>query len=262
MAETTREITYLGHRFLYPSETLIGRFLEAGRGWDSVLGKIIPALLPDRTPTIVEVGANIGASLMQILAAKPEARIIAFEPSSRFRPYLMRNLKLAGAENVEVYPWAVGRVSGEINLFNNDSTASVLSRDYGGGEFRGQDIVPVVTLNGLPVSRLDFLKIDTDGYEFEVLRGGESMLRTFRPALHLEFATYLISDPEKQLAWLQNLGYEDFLCLTPTGGRIGITDDPEQASAWAAAEESRYCDIVTCSRANAYALQNIYDLLG
>lgn len=61
----------------------------------------------------------------------------------------MGNLKLAGAENVEVYPWAVGRVWSEIN-------------------------------------RLDFLNIDTDGFEFKILRGGESALRTFRPALHFE----------------------------------------------------------------------------
>ena len=161
---------------------------------------------------------------MQILAAKPEAKTIAFEPSSRFRPYLMRNLKLAGAENVEVYPWAVGRVWGEIN-------------------------------------RLGFLKIDTDGFELEILRGGESALRTFRPALQVELATYLIPDPEEQWVWLQKLGYEDFLCHTPTGGRLGITDDPEQASAWATAEESRYCDIVTCFRRDAYALQNIYNFL-
>lgn len=248
MGESTKELTYLGHRFLYPSETLIGRFLEAGRGWDTVLGTILPSLLPSRVPAIVEVGANIGASTMQILSAKPEASIIAFEPSSRFRPYLLQNLELAEAKNVEVYPWAVGRECGELALFNNDSTASTLSRDYGGGEFRGEESVPVVTLDGLPVSRLDFLKIDTDGFEFEVLRGGENALRTFRPVLHFEFATYLIPEPEEQLAWLQALGYDNFLCLTPTGGRIGVTDNPERASAWAAAEESRYCDIVTCFR--------------
>lgn len=260
LGESTRELTYLGHRSLYPSETLIGRFLEAGRGWDTVLGEIIPALLPTRTPTIVEIGANIGASTMQILAARPEARVIAFEPSSRFRPYLLRNLELAEAKNVEVYPWAVGREHGELSLFNNDSTASVMSRDYGGGEFRGEETVPVVTLDGLPVSRLDFLKIDTDGFEFEVLRGGENALRTFRPALHFEFATYLIPEPEEQLAWLQALGYESFLCLTPTGRRIGVTDDPEQTSAWAAAEESRYCDIVTCFKGSAGAKMEDIDL--
>lgn len=71
----------------------------------------------------------------------------------------------------------------------------------------------------------------------------------------------MIPDPEEQLVRLQNLGWEDFLCLTPTGGRIGITDDPEQASAWATAKERRYCDIVTCFRKDAYALQNIYDLV-
>ncbi len=262
MPETTKEIVYAGHRFRYPSETLIGRFLEAGRGWDTVLGTIIPALVPRKAPTMVEVGANIGASTMQMLAARPEAKIIAFEPSTRFRPYLMRNLDLAGAHDVEVYPWAVGRVPGEIQLYNNDSTASVLSRDYGGGEFRGEDVVPVVTLDGLPVSRLDFLKVDTDGYEFEVLRGGENVLKTFRPVLHFEFATYLIPAPEEQLAWLQALGYRKFLCLTPTGGRIGVTSDPEQASAWAAAEESRYCDVVTCPPENPNALTNVYELLG
>jgi hypothetical protein len=91
---------------------------------------------------------------------------------------------------------------------------------------------------------VDFIKVDTDGFEFEVLRGAESTLKRCRPVLPFEIATYLVSEPVTNLTWLQGLGYERFLCLSPTGASLGMTDNPEQVIAWA--NESGYCDVVAC----------------
>lgn len=241
---TTSAVYYLGRPFVYPTESLIGRFLERGRGWDNVLQTLLKALVPEENPVICEIGSNIGASLMQILAAKPGARVLAFEPSDRFRPYLLRNLDLAGATgSVEIYPWAVGKEPDTAMLYNNTSSASAVSRGYGDHEPRGEQEIQVVKLDDVLDGRVDFVKIDTDGFEFEALRGAETILRDNRPALSFEFTPYLIPSPVDGLTWLSNLGYERYLCLTPRGEPIGVTGDPDQAVAWT---NDDYCDIVAC----------------
>ena len=259
---TTSAIYYLDKPFVYPSDSLIGRFLELGRGWDSFLAKVIPVLVEEEEPTICEVGSNIGASLMQILAAKPRARVAVFEPSDRFRPYLLRNIEFARAlDRVRVYPYLVGREAGVKKLYANTTTASTVGSDYSDYESRGEQLVEVVTLDGLVSGeQVHFIKIDTDGFEFEVLRGAVNTLKAYRPSLHFEFAPYLLSEPSQNLLmWLQGLNYKRFLCLTPIGEFIGLTEDPFEAVAWAQASEHRFCDVVTCakgSRAEAQ-MQNL-----
>jgi FkbM family methyltransferase len=244
-----REITYLGNTFTYPEDSLIGRFLEAGRGWDAVLGTVVSALLDKQDPLVVEVGSNIGASLLQVFAVRPRARAVCFEPSSRFRPYLLENLRSAGViGRVRVYPWAAGDAPGVVTLYSNASTAASAGRDYAGYETILEEPVRVEKLDEeIYPEWTDFIKVDVDGAEFDVLRGAERLLRSHRPVLHFEFATYLMRDPAGGLSWLRSIGYERFLCLSATGKRIGVTASPEEAVRWAEADESRYCDILTCA---------------
>jgi len=239
--------TYLGHPFVYPSDSLIGAaFIDKGKEWDVVLRSIVPVLLPKEEPVICEVGSNIGASLLQILAVKPRARVLACEPSARFRPFLERNLELAGFNHVEIFPLLLGSKPGSMWLYDNESSASVVSADYDGHEPRGRALIEVTTLDEVLRNRdpVDFIKIDTDGFDLEILRGAEDTLRRDRPILYFELDVDLLSDPTTDLAWLQALGYRQLVCLAPEGELIGMTDDPNQAIAWADARE--YCDVLVC----------------
>ncbi len=259
-----RETLYLGHPFLYPYNSTIGDLVGRGQEWDPVLRKEASALLPGAQPTICEVGSNIGASLLQILAAKPHARVVAFEPSARFRPFLERNLQLAGFDGVEVFPQALGREPGSMWLYRDSTTAMHRHRASTtatsgnafppGYEPRGKELVEVTTLDQALGDRapLDFLKVDADGFDFEVLRGGETTLERDQPVLHFELQPGLV-DPvasaPAELGWLQSLGYRRLLCLTPMGRLIGTTEDPLQATAWADAHG--YCDVLTCAMGSA-----------
>lgn len=247
---TTSAIYYLDKPFVYPTESLIGPFLEAGRGWDAVLAKIVPALVVEENPVIVEVGANIGASLMQILAAKPGARVVCFEPSDRFRPYLLRNVRFAGAEDrVDVRPSFLGAQKEAQTLYVSASSGSASAPDRDPEKWRGEQQIVATTLDAeLGEQRVDFVKVDTDGFEFEVLKGTENILRRWRPVLHFEFATQLIDEPVKGLEWLREMGYERLLCLTAVGELIGTTTEPEQAVQWAEGTTHGYCDIVTAAK--------------
>lgn len=238
-----KETVYLGHRFTYPPENLIGTFIEAGKGWDNYLPAVLKALVPEESPTICEVGSNIGASLLRMTAAKPHARFLAFEPSDRFRPFLERNLRYAGAERVEVYPLLVGRTSAPQWLYVNTSSGSVTQQDYGEHAFVGAQFVYATTLDRLfEDEQVHFVKVDTDGYEFEVLRGGVATLKKWRPVLHFELTPKILDEPGDDMAWLGALGYRTFVCLAPEGDYIGTTNNVHTAIEWAWED---YCDVIT-----------------
>lgn len=242
------ETVYLGRKFYYPSDSIIGWQIAGGGEWDSVLRPIVGCLLPGESPVICEVGSNIGASLLQILKAKPGARVIAFEPSTRFLPLLRRNL--AGLDNVEIHADLLGREEGEATLFNNASTASAARESYHGHQPRGaQKKVAMTRLDRFCAGRdrLDFLKVDTDGFDFEVLRGAEQSLRRDHPVLFFEFTPEFLMDAAGDLAWLQGLGYERFTCFSARGRLVGTTGDAAEAVRWARADPSEYVDILACA---------------
>ncbi len=252
-----RETHYLGHPFVYPYDSSIGETIDSGREWDAVLRTIASELLPDEEPTICEVGSNIGASLRQILKGKPRARVVAFEPCGRFRPFLQRNLELAGASEVEVIPQAVGSKRGSMWLYKYNTTASVANVAHLGVEPLGRELVEVTTLDDVfrhrgPVS---LIKIDADGLDFGVLRGAEGTLARDGPVVHFELVPYTLDEfrsyvPVEGLGWLQGTGYRRLTCFQPNGEVIETTEDPAQVIAWA--EQHGYCDVLSCPAGSAY----------
>lgn len=236
---------YLGHPFIYPTGSDVGAAVARGWEWDGVLRAIVETLIPVDDPMVCEVGSNIGASILEILHARPRARVSCYEPANRFRAFLAYNLQLAGYGRVEVKPYLVDRTHGEGFIHHDDTSGSIRAMDHLGVRQEAR----VVTLDEEFRDRnspLDFIKTDTDGNDLEVLRGAEKILREDQPVLFLEFCPGLMrSDAEADLVWLQSLGYERFVCLNHLGFLVGITSDAARTVAWS--NEFTYCDLLTCA---------------
>lgn len=239
--------SYLGHPFVYPLDSLIGRKIASGKQWDANLAVIVPTMLPMDEPEICEVGSNIGASLLQIMRVKPGTQAVAFEPSRRFLPFLKRNLQLADIDRVEIFPVVVGRSKGTVQLYNNASSASV-GQERPELQSRRKEVVAMTTLDDVyrQRPRVDFIKVDTDGFDLEVLRGAEETLQRDAPVVYFELFPALVSTaaPEIDLSWLQSIGYQRFVCFSPPGKLLGVTEQVEQAISWANMDD--YCDILAC----------------
>jgi FkbM family methyltransferase len=205
--------------------------------------------LLDDDACVVDVGSNVGASLLQMLAARPAARAIAIEPSERYLSCLRRNLE--GFTRAEIVPVAVGRWGGKTWLYNNTTSASVVNMAYCGFESLGKQPVEMRTLDDVMRhrGRASLVKIDTDGYDMEVLRGARDVLREGQPVVYFELEPRLLHRaPDADLAWLQSLGYQRLVCLNAAGRYVGMTDDPGQAITWARSPSAAgYCDVVCCA---------------
>ncbi len=154
----------------------------------------------DRDAEIValDVGANEGVTSRRILDLWPRARVWAFEPSPSVLPVL--NAVAQGLASVRVVPAAVGAREGsiEFHVTGDHWCSSVLpptelgKRYYGAWLDVAQRVtVPLVTLDAWAkregVSHVDLIKIDTQGYDLEVLRGAAALLSGGVTAVNCEF---------------------------------------------------------------------------
>jgi FkbM family methyltransferase len=255
---------YAGATFFYPSRSIIGRAIAEGRGWDVTLPRIVDALLPE-DPVVIEVGSNIGASLVQIKRARPSAVVHCCEPSGRFAPILRRNIASYGWADVDVLEAVLASDVERRPLYSNTSTASLVAAEYGSHEFLGSETVETTTLDlaFATLKRLNMVKIDTDGFDYDVLLGGERLLTQFHPVVHFEFAPKLLDaagrSPHAAIAFVQSLGYRTLLVLEPDGTPLATSSDaPEIVDL---ARERNYVDVVAVHETSEQGLRSLEGLM-
>lgn len=139
----------------------------------------VHTLLPADSPvTILDIGANQGQSAEFYHAAFPHARILSSEPDPEAFQALAE--VVARIPKAQAFQLAFGESRGtaSFNRFQSSQTNSFLTFDvrYRLEEASSPIAVTVETLDSfcgqLGIRQIDLLKIDTQGYDLKVLRGG------------------------------------------------------------------------------------------
>lgn len=137
----------------------------------------------------IDIGCHKGEILDLILEFAPEGNHFAFEPI----PYLFDNLKLKFNDKVSLYSCALSDKNGEstFNLVKNAPAYSgIKKRKYDIANPEIEEIkIEVKTLdNTIPNGqKIDFIKIDVEGGEFDVFKGGKNLLKNNSPIILFEF---------------------------------------------------------------------------
>lgn len=131
-----------------------------------------------------DVGANAGFySLMAGRCVGPQGRVEAFEPSPANLAVLQAHIEMNRMENIRFWPVAISDFEGTA-LFDSSHGSM-----QGKLDATGQETVSVVTIDCLAqrggASMPQVLKIDVEGAETAVLRGGERFFRAERPVIFL-----------------------------------------------------------------------------
>lgn len=150
--------------------------------------------------TLFDVGANDGAYLhfaLQVLGKHVKA--YAFEPQSASFEYLEK--RFANDPRVELMRLAVGKAAGSADLFFGKEGETTASLNF--NSTQGQSLSETVRLTTVDevcsasgIEHIDLLKIDTEGYEMEVLIGASAMIETGRiSSIQFEFGDTFIHTP-------------------------------------------------------------------
>jgi FkbM family methyltransferase len=245
--EPIRRTTFLGHDFYYPATSLIGRGIAESKDHDAVFRNLARSLPRLAEGLVVDVGANLGTTSLQLLAGNPALQLLAVEPSQRYRTLLRRNCAASESGRVEVADTLLGSERRTAWLYNNSSSASLSEHRYHGHTPLGREKVSMSTLDDLLKGRgpISMIKTDCDGYDMQVLRGGTETLKSWRPLLYMEFAPGLDEEIFEELEWLQGAGYRTMYCLSPPDGVFLLkTETPLVAVEAARREPLDYLDII------------------
>lgn len=130
---------------------------------------------------IYDVGANIGNHTLFFTKYLKPKLVISFEPSSENFSLLDKNVKLNRLDNVVLYNVAAGLSNQKGSLeFNEINTgASKIMENESGS-------VDIVRIDDLDLELPNFIKIDVEGYEFQVLQGLEKSLKYTSPTIWVE----------------------------------------------------------------------------
>lgn len=134
-------------------------------------------------PRVLDCGSNIGLSILYAKQAHPAARVTAFEADPEVLPLLRENLERNGVSGVEVVEAVLGSREGTVTLTSEGAcgsyvagTSDVVIEATGAASHT----VRCVRLRGWLREPVDFLKMNIEGAEWEVLADSDDRLRSVR----------------------------------------------------------------------------------
>ncbi len=135
----------------------------------------------------IDVGCHKGEIMDYMLKCAPSGEHYGFEPI----PFLYDNLIKKYQGKVKIFPYALSDVEGQSNfnlVTTNPAYSGLIKRKYDKEESDTSITVDVKKLDDLIDSniKIDFIKIDTEGGEFGVLKGGAKIIQKYKPIILFE----------------------------------------------------------------------------
>ena len=204
------------------SDTHFEQWLERGKGEyqqkqrSDILSHIKKS---GRTDTCIDVGAHIGLWTREL--SQVFKRVFAFEPMPHHRECFEKNVK---KYNVTLFPFALGDFTGRVNFkIDKENTGNchiVENYDKRKGQFKQKalDEYKLDLLCHGTEKRLDYIKIDAEGHEKEVLEGAVETLDKHKPFVSVEIKDKILEKVGKSRHQLeQQLEDSDYELILASG---------------------------------------------
>lgn len=155
----------------------------------------------DRRRVAIDVGGHCGTWSWNL--AHWFEKVEAFEPVAEHRECFEKNVT---RPNVTLHPYALGDREGMISIVTEDGSS-------GNSFIKGKGTIPMKTLDSFGFENVDFIKIDVEGAEDFVLRGGEQMIERWKPVVVVEQKRSMSQErfglkPLSAVKFLIDLGYK------------------------------------------------------
>jgi FkbM family methyltransferase len=168
--------------------------------------------------TIIDVGANAGVyTFSAARAVGSTGRVLAVEPFSKCVQYLSETCRINNLNWVKVCAGAASDRNGtaKLSLSAASELNELVSEEDGAKQASGNfEEVECFTLDSLVakenVQQVDFLKIDAEGHELQVLRGSDRLLKQFSPIILYENISDSTSSNLPVANFLISMGYKLF----------------------------------------------------
>ena len=145
---------------------------------------------------VMDAGGNIGVTALLLSGLLPDGNVHVFEALPANAAFLRRNVEINGIANCTVNSVALGDRLGSIAM-QGAGSASHVAMNRTTLETAAGGTIPMITLDDYVrercLDRIDFMKMDVEGFEPAVLEGASSLVERFRPPILMEFNSWCLT---------------------------------------------------------------------
>jgi FkbM family methyltransferase len=200
--------TYITHRveFYFYAPIKIGVKAKKKGNENTLLRHSFELLSKFKTESnlnIFDVGANYGF-LSMVWGRAFENRggkIYSFEPSPTVSNVTQKSFLHNKFKNIKLYKKAIGNINGHVDIYDGKGSSNMLKFDDSKKvkvEITSLDQFTIIE----KVEKVDLIKIDVDGLEYEILQGAKNIIQKYKPILIVE-----TNNDSRILDFFRSIGY-------------------------------------------------------
>ncbi len=172
--------------------------------------------LASKGDNILDIGSNIGFTLLNLRKISESGRVIGFEPDKTNYQHCLRNLNQNNFQDIQLFNFGLGKAKALLPM----EVRSEMNRGGNRVAVNGEgELIQIDTLDSffpsLDLEKVDLVKIDVEGYELNVLEGGIQTLRRYYPTLFIEVSDQNLRDQNASakslIQFLYSIGYNKFI---------------------------------------------------
>lgn len=204
----------LGNKILINDDTKEYNLYTWGSNGDNIYQLDVVEFFYEKIPkneevTIIDIGAQSGVFTL-LAKFLPKSTWYSFEPDKFNHDLLLDNIKINNIKNVNTYTTAISNTIGNgiLNVNKNHRGLNTLGKNLKRftEDNAEKHIVDITTIDNLFYNtKIDFIKIDTEGAEYDILSGAMNTIEKYKPKILMEYYDENLQQFSKNIQQLDQL---------------------------------------------------------
>ena len=239
--------------------------VSSGANYDKILQRVSDFIRTTEGRICgIDVGANIGDTIRACANGSSKDRFLGVEPNPAYFEFLKKNVAhLPGSRLLQAVCTSTDQTT-TYRISSVRGTAQFEASESRDGLALETKCLDSIVEQFAEFKACNFFKIDTDGYDFEVLRGARGMIAAAKPAVFFECDVFgnpdYLADTQQALRFFADTGYKhalvyDYLGYPFSQIKLGRTSDFPQAIFYQMASRHCYFDILVMRDAREFLKQ-------
>ena len=208
-----QKILIKNHELILPPGHLLSLYDYLYPEYDEFISKLVVGL--DKNQSAIDIGANVGDTLIRLINSNSKIKYYSIEADKYFFKYLKKNTERITSifkTRITLIEKLVG-----INLTGNLSKTSTgtktLIENTSGMKSRKLDEI----ILDYKIENIALIKVDVDGYDFNVLLSGMEYITKYKPKLFFEYMSLNKNGYIEIINKLSEVGYKNWTVLNNYG---------------------------------------------
>ena len=134
-----------------------------------------------------DIGANIGFYSFLLASIANSGKVFSFEPITKTYDDLDFGRKMNNFDHINIYNFALGSEQRSQRIFFNDDSLCVGTASFlESNQFSNFELVEINTIDDISIPAPDFIKIDVEGFQVQVIKGASEFFKQHSPLIMIE----------------------------------------------------------------------------